>query len=72
MTKINDGGPLASAIERLRSITPKNDLWTGQDITDGTDGGDPLAIDYDIARILNAVVNGELVLAARSGGQDDA
>lgn len=63
MTKVNDGGPLAKAIQHLRRITPKHDMWTGQDIADGTNGGDPIDIDYDIATILNAVVNGDLVRA---------
>lgn len=53
--------PIAAAIDHIRRITPQNDPWTGQDVADGTNGGDPLDIDYDIATILNAVVSGQLI-----------
>lgn len=55
--------PIAAAIEHIRSVTPADGPWTGDDFDPG-----PADTDRAIATILNAVVAGQLINRA---GRDE-
>ena len=65
---------LTAAIALIRSVTPTDEPWKAQDLVDDPD--DWTDTDEAIAAILNAVVSGDLVPAARrptvAGGNGSA
>ena len=71
---MSDKTDLTAAIALIRSVTPADDPWKSEDLVDDTD----CVTDTDeaIATILNAVVSGDLVPAARrptvAGGNGSA
>lgn len=71
---MSDKIDLTAAIALIRSVTPECDPWKAQDLVE--DPGDWTDTDSAIATILNAVVAGDLVPAARrptvAGGNGSA
>lgn len=60
---LSDKTDLTAAIALIRGVTPKCDPWKAQDLVEDPD--DWTDTDSAIATILNAVVAGDLVPAAR-------
>ena len=71
---MSDKIDLTAAIALIRSVTPTDETWKAQDLVDDPD--DWTDTDEAIAAILNAVVSGDLVPAARrptvAGGNGSA
>lgn len=71
---MSDKIDLTAAIALIRSVTPTDEPWKAQDLVDDPD--DWTDTDEAIAAILNAVVSGDLVPAARrptvAGGNGSA
>ena len=71
---LSDKTDLTAAIAWIRTVTPTDEPWKAQDLVDDPD--DWTDTDEAIAAILNAVVSGDLVPAARrptvAGGNGSA
>lgn len=71
---MSDKIDLTAAIALIRTVTPTDEPWKAQDLVDDPD--DWTDTDEAIAAILNAVVSGDLVPAARrptvAGGNGSA